>query len=170
MKIMVIDDDSAVRDSLSRVLKDTGYEVVLAKDGQEALERFNPRQIDLLLLDFGLPFTDGWDAFEQITDQAPTLPIVIITGQAHLYDAAAAASVGALMEKPLDVALLLQTIHDLLAESKEERAKRLCGFESELRHHVPSASAEMLRELRAHHKPAGFRPLWSSARRCEKKR
>jgi DNA-binding response OmpR family regulator len=169
MKVMVVDDDSAVRDSLSRVLKDTGYEVVLARDGQEALERFDPRQIDLLLLDLGLPITDGWDAFEQITDLSPALPIIIITGQAHQYDHAAAAGVGALMEKPLDAEMLLQTMRDLLSETKEERFKRLCGLEPGLRH-VPSASAEMLRELRANHKPVGYRPLLTATRRCDKKR
>ena len=155
MRILVADDDIAVRKSLSRVLKDAGYDVVLAKDGREVLELFNPRQIDLLILDLGLPFWDGWDAFEKITNEAPTLPIIIITGQTNQYDIALAAGVGALMEKPLDAPLLLETIREVLAEGPDDRLQRMCGHNPDLRH-VPSVNAAILRQMRENHS----RPAW----------
>jgi len=155
MKVLVADDDAAVRKSLSKVLKDAGYEVILAKNGQEAVAAFNPRQIDLLLLDLNLPIQDGWDAFERITTEAPALPIIITTGEANKYDIAMAAGVGALMEKPLDAPQLLQTIRELLAEPKEARLLRLCSYEQDVRP-VPSASGSLLRQLREHH-PAPHR-------------
>jgi CheY-like chemotaxis protein len=150
MKVLVADDDAAVRKSLSKVLKDAGYEVILAKNGQEAVAEFNPRQIDLMILDLNLPIQDGWEAFERITSDAPALPIIITTGEAHRYDIAMAAGVGALMEKPLDAPQLLQTIRELLAEPKEARLRRLCNFESDTPS-APSPSGSWLRQLRAHH-------------------
>lgn len=150
MKVLVADDDAAVRKSLSRVLKDAGYEVILAKNVQEAVAEFNPRQIDLLILDLNLPIQDGWDAFERITSEAPALPIIITTGEANQYDIGMAAGVGALMEKPLDAPQLLQTIRELLAEPKLARLRRLCGYEPDVSP-VPSASGSLLRQLREHH-------------------
>lgn len=155
MKVLVADDDAAVRKSLSKVLKDAGYDVILAKNGQEAVAEFNPRQMDLMILDLNLPIQDGWEAFERITSEAPALPIIITTGEAHQYDIAMAAGVGALMEKPLDAPQLLQTIRELLAEPKEARLRRLCSFEPDV-HPIPSASGTLLRQLREQH-PAPYR-------------
>ena len=133
-KILVLDDDAQIRLSLSKLLHAEGYEVLLAADGQEALEQFDPAEIDLLLLDLSLPLKSGWDVFERMTAINPLLPIIIITGRDGQRDLAAAAGVGALMEKPLDIPLLLTTITELLAESVENRLRRLAGVEETLRH------------------------------------
>ena len=79
--VLIVDDDSSVRKSISRVLKDAGYEVSQARDEQEAMTQFDSKQIDLVLLDLGLPNRSGWDMFEGFTSRNPTLPI-IITGNA----------------------------------------------------------------------------------------
>jgi two-component system, OmpR family, copper resistance phosphate regulon response regulator CusR len=118
----------------------------IAAHGQQALSLFDPDRIDLLVLDLGLPMKSGWDIFEEITNQDPVLPIIIITGQPNQRFTACAAGVGALMEKPLDVPALLQTMEDLLAEPHEARLKRLWpGPESAVRspgqHHVPEKRA-----------------------------
>src|SRR5258708_4749476 len=94
--ILVADDDEAVRQSLRRVLSGHGYEVVLAADGQSALEQFDPGKIDLLLLDLDLPVRNGWDTFARITSESPTLPVIIITGQSDQLHIAVAAGAGAL--------------------------------------------------------------------------
>jgi CheY-like chemotaxis protein len=137
-KILVVDDDASVRESLGKVLADAGYEVALAADGREAVEQFEHGHVDLLLLDISLPVKNGWDAFERITNEAPVLPIIIITGQANQHDMAVAAGVGAIMEKPLEVTGLLNTLQELLAESIEARLLRLCGYVHDTRH-VPSS-------------------------------
>ena len=128
MKVLIADEDAAVRESLSVVLKGAGYETVLAGNGQEAVNLFDPEKIDFLLLDLSLPIRDGWETFEKITRMAPELPIIIITSKVDQYNTALAAGVGALMEKPLDVMELLQTIEVMLAEPKEVRLRRLCGY------------------------------------------
>jgi CheY-like chemotaxis protein len=142
-KVLVVDDDASVRESLRRVLEDAGYKVALAADGQEAVKQFEGGHVDLLVLDIGLPVKNGWDAFERITNEAPVLPIIIITGQANQHDMAVAAGVGALMEKPLDVTGLLNTMQELLVEPIENRLLRLCGYGHDT-HHVPSSKSRSL--------------------------
>ncbi len=132
-KVLVVDDDASVRESLRKVLADAGYEVALAADGREAVEQFEGGRVDLLLLDIGLPVRNGWDAFERITNKVPVLPIIIITGQANQHDMAVAAGVGVLMEKPLDATGLLNTMQALLAEPIEARLLRLCGYAHDAR-------------------------------------
>jgi two-component system response regulator RegX3 len=78
-KIMVLDDDEQIRQSLLKLLRAEGYEVVLAAKGTEALEKFDRDHVDLLLLDLNLPNQSGWDVFERITSTNPLLPIIIIT-------------------------------------------------------------------------------------------
>ena len=126
--VLVVDDDGPIRESLRKVLQAEGYEVVLAADGQEALSRFDPERVDLLLLDLNMPAKSGWDVFERFTFINPLLQIIIITGRDNQCGLAAAAGVGALMEKPLDVPFLLRTMTALLAESAEVRLGRLAGF------------------------------------------
>jgi len=133
-KVLVVDDDASVRKSLRKVLEDAGYKVALAADGQEAVEQFEGGRFDLLLLDIGLPVKNGWNAFERITNEAPVLPIIIITGQANPHDMAVAAGVGALMEKPFEVTELLSTMQALLTERIEDRLLRLCGHGQPARH------------------------------------
>jgi len=144
-KILVVDDDASVRESLRKVLANEGYQVALAADGREATEQIENGRVDLLLLDIGLPVKNGWDTFERITSQAPVLPIIVITGQANQHDLVVAAGVGALMEKPLDVAELLRTMRELLAEPAEARLLRLCGDIQQPRP-APSSERQVWRE------------------------
>ena len=136
--VLIADDDLSVRESLGKVLKEVGYHVVEAADGAEAIEEFKVGQVDLLLLDIGLPIRDGWDVFESITSQAPAFPIIIVTGTNNQYDTAVAAGVGTLMEKPLDVVELLKTIQDLLTESKEARLRRFGSHSHDIRYIPPT--------------------------------
>ena len=127
-KILIVDDDASVRDSIKKVLLDEGYDVLLAADGHEAVECCDPHEIDALLLDLNLPRRGGWDIFEQFTSRNPTLPVIIITGVTGQHPVASAAGVGALMEKPLNVPGLLRTIQQLLDEPTETRLRRVTGY------------------------------------------
>ena len=129
-----------MRESLRRVLEDTGYRVALAANSEEAVFQFESKQIDLLLLDIVLPARNGWDRFARITREAPALPIIITTGRAKEPDLAVAASLGTLLEKPPDVAGLLKVMQELLAEPVAVRARRLCGNAVGTRPVSPQAS------------------------------
>ena len=144
--VLIADDDLSVRKSLGKVLKGAGYDVLEAADGVGAVEQFRAGQADLLLLDIDLPIRDGWDVFKSITSLAPAFPIIVITGKENQYDAAVAAGVGTLMEKPLDVVQLLKAIQELLAESRESRLRRLSGRSPE-RHFIPPARPSFREKL-----------------------
>ena len=140
-RIMVLDDDEQIRQSLLKLLQKEDYEVVLAAEGIEALDKLERQRVDLLLLDLNLPNKSGWDVFERITSTTPLLPIIIITGREKQTELAVAAGVGALMQKPLDVSLLLKTISELLQEPPETRLKRLVGIEQSTRCFQPASAA-----------------------------
>lgn len=144
-QILVVDDDPQIRESLRKVLRAEGYEVALAANGQEGIGRFNAERIDLLVLDLNLPGNSGWDIFGTLTSLDPFLPIIIITGRQNQQELAA--GVGALMQKPLNVPRLLQTITELLAESAETRLKRLVGLHSYVRHMPPTQARVAQREI-----------------------
>jgi DNA-binding response OmpR family regulator len=137
-KILVVDDNPQIRQSLQKVLRAEGYEVVLAADGREGVEKFDTEQIDLLLLDVSLPDISGWDVFGTVTSRNPFVPIIIITGRNEQHPLAVLSGVGALVEKPLNVPKLLQNIAEMLAESPETHLKRLVGMHKNLRHVQPS--------------------------------
>jgi two-component system response regulator ResD len=144
-KILVVDDESSIREALSKVLHAEDYEVVSAENGQEAIEKFGQEKIDLLLLDLGLPVKDGWGTLEWLARVNPLLPIIIITGRHAQRELAEAAGADALMEKPLNVPRLLQTIRELVDEPMERRAQRASQRASGFRY--VSCDNELFREM-----------------------
>ena len=127
-RILVVDDDMSVRESLKRVLEAAGYEVVVAAGGLEAAVRFQPGHFDLLVLDLVLPNQSGWDVFERLTTRRPLVPVIIITGLPNQRRTAEMAGAGALFEKPIEPASLLERIAELLAEPPGRCLERLCGM------------------------------------------
>lgn len=125
--ILLVDDDPSVREMVGRVLIDEGYLVLRAASGPEALRIAATAKIDLVLLDLNMPGQGGWDTFERLTSADPLLSVVIITARPQQLFTAVNAGVGALMEKPLNFAELLETMRDLLAEPAEARLTRLSG-------------------------------------------
>ena len=105
-RILLVDDDRSIRESLSKILRAENYEVVLGENGQEAIEKHGAERIDLLILDLN-PDTsgvkNGWTTLERLVGIKPLLPVVIITGRSNQRAQAEAAGADALMEKPLDV-------------------------------------------------------------------
>jgi DNA-binding response OmpR family regulator len=145
-RILVVDDDASVQKSVQTVLEQAGYEVMLAADGQEAIDRFSPDRIDLLILDINLPTKSGWEAFGELTRADPCLPIIIVTGLANQCELAVIEGVPALMEKPVEPSVLLEVMQRLLAEPKEDRLRRLRGRLVDTRY-VPSPITLFLRRL-----------------------
>ena len=126
-RILVVDDDLAVRQMLGRILTSEGYLVGEACNGAEALEIAAKEEFHLMLLDLNMPIKNGWDTFTQLTTENPLLRVIIITARPNELFTALGAGVGALMEKPLDFTKLLQTISSLLAEDPEVQFARIAG-------------------------------------------
>jgi CheY-like chemotaxis protein len=127
-RVLLVDDDFAVLAGLAGVLVSEGYNVIHAVDGDEAVEKFRTGGVfDFVLLDLNMPKRSGWDAFEQITAIDPVVPVIVITARPDQYATAIAAGVDALMEKPLDLPVLLQKMERLMQESAHERLERRTG-------------------------------------------
>lgn len=139
-KILLVDDDSAIRKILLRLLTEEGYSVLPAANGVEALEFASVAKFDLVLLDLNMPQKNGWETFEQLALQDPLLPVIVITARPNQLFPALASGVGALLEKPLDFVRLLETIHSLLKEPTEARLARLAGKPSGFSYVPPRAS------------------------------
>jgi len=137
-KILLVDDDSAIRRLLLRVLSGEGYSVLTAVNGEEALEFASAAKFDLVLLDLNMPAKDGWETFEELSELHPLLPVIVITARPNQIFPALAAGVGALLEKPLDFTRLLEEIPRLLQEPRQTRLARLAGRPS-LFSYVPPA-------------------------------
>ena len=158
-RILLVDDDRSIRESLSKILRAENYEVVLGENGQEAIEKHGAELIDLLILDlnpdaFGVK--NAWATLDRLVGIKPLLPVVIITGRSNQRARAEAAGADALMEKPLDVPLLLETIRELLTEPMESRDRRANNRVSSFRY-VPCDN-ELFREmlLKRHDTPYPF--------------
>src|SRR2546427_6721358 len=138
-RILLVDDDSTVRDSLNDVLQSEGYLVIPAENGQQALDLANKSSVDLVLLDLNMPVKNGWDTFEQLTREHPLIPIIIVTARPNQLFTAINAGVGALLEKPMDIPMLLRTMEQLLAETTGQRLARLAGIETEFHYQAATA-------------------------------
>jgi CheY-like chemotaxis protein len=143
---MMVDDDPAIRKILLRLLTEEGYSVLPAANGLEAIEFASLTRFDLVLLDLNMPQKNGWETFEQLAEQDPLLPIIVITARSNQLFPALAAGVGALLEKPLDFDRLFETIHRLLREPNEVRLARHAGRPSTFSY-VPSRENDVERAL-----------------------
>ena len=117
-RILLADGDEPVRKMLARVLESAGYVVLHASTASQAISQFESGRPDLVLLDMKSPEDDGWLTCETIIQAAPNLPVIVITSWANQSEQALERGVDVLMEKPLDMHMLLKNIQDLLHNSK----------------------------------------------------
>jgi two-component system, cell cycle response regulator DivK len=118
-KILLVEDNEMNRDMLSRRLIRKGFEVVMALDGQQAVEAAAAQTPDLILMDMSLPVIDGWEATRRIK-AAPgtsTIPVIALTAHAMAddRDKALAAGCDDYDTKPVDLPRLLDKINGLLS-------------------------------------------------------
>lgn len=123
--ILIVDDEINIRESLAAVLQEENYAVRLAENGRAAVREFLNGSPDLILLDLNMPDTDGWTAFDVIARLAPDMPVIVITARPGQTRRAAEAGIDMLLEKPLDIPMLLQTIRALLASPEKSKFARI---------------------------------------------
>ncbi|MCG6933089.1 MAG: response regulator [Gallionella sp.] len=112
-KILVVDDEIGIRELLSEILFDEGYEVYLAENAQEARSYRNDHEPDLVLLDIWMPDTDGITLLKEWVEQELlTMPVVMMSGHGTIETAVEATRIGAVdfLEKPIALQKLLSTI------------------------------------------------------------
>ena len=123
MNILVVEDDQSIREGIAAFLSEFGYTMVEAKDGQEALLKFN-KEIHLVILDIQIPFVNGLEILKEIRKQSK-LPVLILTAfsdEEYKIDAFTSLADG-YMEKPFSLPLLKARIDSLMQKNYGQAEK-----------------------------------------------
>jgi DNA-binding NtrC family response regulator len=118
-KILVIDDERSIRNTLKDILEYEKYEVDLAEDGKKGIEKVKQVEYDIILCDIKMPGMDGIEVLEYLHKLAPDSPVVMISGHGNIDTAVESIKKGAydFIEKPLDLNRLLITIRNAMDKS-----------------------------------------------------
>lgn len=117
-KVLVVDDDPVVARSFDRVLSGKGYAVITAASGQEALNKLESEDYDVVFTDIKMPGMSGLEMAEQVKERRPWLPVVIITGYGSPDNEARAeaAGVSSFLRKPLSPDMIEDSAQKALSE------------------------------------------------------
>ena len=139
-KILVIDDEKSILESLAGILSDEGFSPVCVGSAEEGLKRLKAENIDLVLLDIWMPGMDGIEALKQIKEDYPELQVIMISGHGTIETAVQATKIGAFdfIEKPLSYDKIVLAIknglrfsslqtENLILRQKAERKPSLTG-------------------------------------------
>jgi two-component system, NtrC family, nitrogen regulation response regulator NtrX len=118
-RILIIDDEPAIRTTLSSILEDEGHKTTLCESGEEGLTQYARGEFDLVLLDLWLPGVDGLAVLERLRS-AGAPPVIMISGHGSVDSAVRATRLGAydFMEKPLSLERVLLTVNHALSDSR----------------------------------------------------
>ena len=126
--ILVVEDDSNISDLLRMYLEKEGFDVRIARDGGRAVEEFEKKEPDMVLLDIMLPVLDGWGVCAKIREKSK-VPIIMLTAKGEVFDRIQGLEMGAddYIVKPFEMKELLARINAVLrrTEIPEDTRKRL---------------------------------------------
>ncbi|MCU0573231.1 MAG: sigma-54 dependent transcriptional regulator [Syntrophobacteraceae bacterium] len=149
-KILVVDDEVSILQSLKGVLNDEGYRVALARTGEEALDEVRKEVPDLVLLDVWLPGIDGLSVLGELRSHHPHLPVIIISGHGSIETAVKATKLGAFdfVEKPLSLERILVSVQNGLELTRLQEDNRIWRQKASSKVHISGRSPviEALRE------------------------
>jgi len=126
--ILVVDDEIGIRELLSEILRDEGYQVVLAENAEQARTSRNKSRPDMVLLDIWMPDTDGVTLLKEwASNGLLTMPVVVMSGHGTIATAVEATRIGAFgyLEKPIPLQMLLSTVGHALRGSQSKPSSAL---------------------------------------------
>jgi DNA-binding response OmpR family regulator len=125
-KVLIIDDEAALRHTLARILQRGGIEVTTAASGKDALALISRQPFDLIYLDVRMPDMNGVEVLKKIHAGFPDMPVVLFTAQPDVHSAVEALRLGAkdYLVKPIQPDTLLERTDALLRQQDRERNKR----------------------------------------------
>ncbi len=126
INVLIVDDDAQICDSVSKILKNEGYSVITANNGNNAISISTQEHIDIALIDIRLPDISGIDVLEKFKQSKPQTGLIIISGVATLDDATRSLNLGAdiFLIKPIDPEELLDRIEKVLHQKTLEWRRR----------------------------------------------
>jgi two-component system, NtrC family, nitrogen regulation response regulator NtrX len=144
-RILVIDDEAAIRDSMRMILEYEGYECLLAPTGQDGIALVERESPDLVFLDIKMPGMDGLEVLDRIRATSDGLPVVMISGHATVSTAVDATKRGAFdfIEKPLESERVLVTVRNAIDQSRLVTENRALRRAAEVRHEMVGESAAL---------------------------
>ncbi|MCC5794706.1 MAG: sigma-54-dependent Fis family transcriptional regulator [Chromatiales bacterium] len=148
--ILVVDDESDIRETIGEILREEGYQVQVAGDGQEARRRAREQRFDLVFLDIWMPDVDGISLLREWSEQgALQCPVVILSGHGTVETAVEATRLGAVdfIEKPISLARLLRTVEKALEGGAAGRTTTRRGAMPTLQ--MPVGRSQSMRALHA---------------------
>src|SRR5487761_585099 len=143
--ILIVDDESGIRQSLSALLRDEGYDVTAVASGEECIETVERRPFDLILLDIWLPGIDGLATLERLNERDGAPMVVMISGHAKIETAVRATKLGAFdfIEKPLSLDKTVLAVKNALDYLRLEKENRRLRAELEHRYQILGDSVPM---------------------------
>lgn len=143
--ILIVDDESGIRESLGALLRDDGYEVEVTSTGEDCLEQIERRGFDLVLLDVWLPKMDGLATLEAIQARESAPVVIMISGHGNIETAVRATKLGAFdfVEKPLSLDKIVLVVRNALEYVRLESENRRLRAELEERHEILGNSVPM---------------------------
>jgi DNA-binding NtrC family response regulator len=121
-RILIVDDDKSLLESLTKILQVEGYDIDTAETGREAIEKSKTQFYNLALLDIKLPDIDGTELLKLINDHIPRTSKIIITGYPSTENAIKSLNLeaDAYFTKPIDPEKLVETVRKKLKKQEEE--------------------------------------------------
>jgi two-component system, OmpR family, response regulator MprA len=121
-RVLIVDDEPAVQTALSRALRLERYEVALAADGREALERLGTMAYEVVILDVSMPHVDGLEVCRRLRDGGDRTPVLMLTAREGVDDRVAGLDAGAddYLVKPFALRELLARVRALLRRASED--------------------------------------------------
>src|ERR1700732_4437975 len=143
--ILIVDDESGIRQSLGALLRDEGYEVEAVESGEECLHETERRSFDLILLDVWLQKMDGLNTLERIQGRDGAPMVVMISGHGNIETAVRATKLGAFdfIEKPLSLEKVVLVVRNALEYVRLEAENRRLRAELEEKHEILGNSVPM---------------------------
>ena len=122
-KVLIVDDDENIRNTMKTILEDEGYIIDLAATGSEAIEKTQTEAYNLGLLDIRLPDMEGVELLKLMKDATPRTRKIMVTGYPSMQNAITALNknADAYLVKPVDIEKLLKTVKEQLRLQEEER-------------------------------------------------
>src|ERR1043165_102387 len=137
-RILIVDDEPGIRQSLKGVFEDEGFPTDVVSSGEECLKKIGDTVYDLILLDIWLPGIDGIETLRRLREISPAARVIMISGHATIATAVTATKLGAydFIEKPLSLDHTLLTARNALSHSRLEQAHAMLQHQLEERFNI----------------------------------
>src|SRR5512141_3289968 len=149
-RVLVIDDETAIREAIRMTLEYEGYKIDESRSGQEALDKAGRTDYDAILLDIKMPVLDGIEVLENLKAQRITSPVVMVSGHGDVHTAVECTKRGAFdfLEKPLNRDKLLLSVRNAVRQQKLEEENIELRERAEREYQIVGDSPAM-KDLRA---------------------